>query len=372
MINIFKDPEAITTARERAEQNQNDSELLELRELEVAASDLPTVIDGVRRTRLLLADGLATTWEGWDIQTGQRVLIRCARPRWRTDSVMLRRLSVGADLKSSETLIAPTWHPDGDWPHLRAVVPHALLNDYLPVEDPADPLTLAKIMAGGLVALAAAHKKGVMFGPSLPSLLVVDGPTGMLINMDSFACKTDEAGDIVELAKAIIALDPAGDHPITTMAAGWTVVPPPTATDGLTLLYKTMGQTLLSTAMAPPKGTACVKVSNNGVSTLIHSDGQSIFGGQSQNLDTTALNEVYSHSSGLNASASRALLRAWALKDSGDETKRISVNQQLSTISEDNNDDLAANFVRWLSAMNRLRAAKLLIAAGSANIRSIG
>ena len=48
--------------------------------------------------------------------------------RWKTDPVVTRRMSRDATGDVS-------WHPDGDWPHLRSVAHGGLLIDRFPIED---------------------------------------------------------------------------------------------------------------------------------------------------------------------------------------------------------------------------------------------
>ena len=159
------DLNSITDARIAAEANGDDAALLALRELELAHAALPPVIDGVRRSRMLHCDAISTTWEGWSLNGGQRVFLRCIRPRWKTDPVMLRRMAKG----TSDTA---SWHPAEDWPHLRTVSHGALLSDRFPVEDVASTERLARLLGEGLKALQLIHEKGIVHGGPLAPFLV--------------------------------------------------------------------------------------------------------------------------------------------------------------------------------------------------------
>ena len=128
MIALPPDLNTITDARTAAEANGDDARLIALRELELAHQALPPTIDGVRRVRLLTTDAISTTWEGWSLDGGERMLMRCMRPRWKGDPVMIRRM--GQDVTGEVS-----WHPDGDWPHLRTVARGGLLIDRFPIED---------------------------------------------------------------------------------------------------------------------------------------------------------------------------------------------------------------------------------------------
>ena len=68
-------------ARAAAEEAGDLAALAELRDLERSAQALPQTIDGVRRTRLLAWDAATTTWEGWEANSGQRVVMRCLRKK---------------------------------------------------------------------------------------------------------------------------------------------------------------------------------------------------------------------------------------------------------------------------------------------------
>jgi len=165
----LRDPAAATLARQAAENRGDDRALLSLRELELAWQTLPSVVDGARRPRLVEVDAISTTWEGWDQQDGHRVLLRCVRPGWRQDPVILRRLARGAgqDVPPAAVLARAAWRPEGDWPHLRVDLQGPLLSDLLPgeysadglVEDPADTPFLTRVLASGLAALAVLHRE---------------------------------------------------------------------------------------------------------------------------------------------------------------------------------------------------------------------
>ncbi|MAY80694.1 MAG: hypothetical protein CL930_07900, partial [Deltaproteobacteria bacterium] len=57
--------------------------------------------------------------------------------------------------------------------------------------------------------------------------------------------------------------------------------------------------------------------------------------------------------------SARFLLRSWALRSQGDEQGRASTQATLEA-----NDASAEHLVRWMSAMARLRAARMLLEAG--------
>ena len=376
------DLNSITEARSAAEESGDDQALLALRELELAHLALPPVIDGVRRSRLLHFDAISTTWEGWSLTGGQRVFLRCIRPRWRTDPVILRRMAKGADSSAS-------WHPSEDWPHLRVVLHGAILVDRFPVEDVASTERLARLLGEGLAALQALHSRGLVHGGPLAPFLVETRNGLQLVALDAFDNRGTPSDDLRELAALIVELDPLRDDPVALLAAEWTETPPPSAEDGLRLLTKCLSgfllaerhrlsvaarsahridrKTRLSKAIrslarhvSPPSGKVCVKAGTDGALVIIDSDGETIRGGAVADPEEGRfLPIIYSPAQGLDAQSARYLLRSWAMRTQGDETERARIQAQLES------DDIRADqLVRWMSAMTRLRAARLILRAG--------
>ena len=74
-----------------AEGAPDDALLLQSAESATAGDGVPATIGRLRRRRLLHHDALSTTWEAWDIQTGQPAWLRVLRPRWREVPAMVRR-----------------------------------------------------------------------------------------------------------------------------------------------------------------------------------------------------------------------------------------------------------------------------------------
>ena len=377
------DPSGRADARAAAEAGGDDAALLRWRELELADAELPPVLDGARRTRLLCADALATTWEGWDLASGRRLLLRCVRPRWRRDAVMLRRLA-----RAQRALDPPHWLPDGDWPHLRAEAPGALILDRLPAEDPPDTGFLARVLAGGLRGLDQLHGAGITHGgPLLAHLCEPAAPhaPATLLWLGAFGAEGGPARDLADLGAAVAALDPDGDDPVGQLAATWATEPPPSADDGLALLQRTLSAALtdrrhrlsvaarharrrqaagrllravtaLAEALPPPPGRFCLRAESDGPVDLALSADGVIRGGAALRPPEGPLPVIYSPAAGLDAQAARHLMRAWARRQSGDEALRQRVQAWLG-----GTDDGAAALVRWMSGMARLRAARLLL-----------
>ena len=379
------DPSLLSETREAAEQEGNDGALLQARELEIAHAALPPVIDGARRARLLHVDPIATTWEAWSTTGGQRLYLRCLRPRWQDDPVMRRRMAqaIGETGLSSSPL---SWHPEGDWPHLRALAEGALVVDRFPVEDAPITSRMARLLGGGLRALSQLHAHGLTIGGDIAPFLLEQPSGASLVWMDVFGSQGEPSTDIVSLAVLIAELDPYGLDPVAELARQWTTAPPPTAADGVAILTRHLGTQLLgarhrlslagrrvhqqdratrlgsivrrlSSALPPPQGDFCLKSTSDGVLVLAQSDGSTVRGGAAADESGRFLPVIYTPEQGLDAQAARFLLRAWATRKSADPLARQVVQATLP------GDDAQAQFLmRWLSCMARLRSARLLAA----------
>ena len=382
MIALPPDLNTITDARTRAEEDGDDARLFALRELELAHQALPPAIDGVRRVRLLATDAISTTWEGWNLDGGERVFLRCLRPRWIADPVMTRRMSRDATGDVS-------WHPDGDWPHLRAVAHGGLLIDRFPIEDVPSAAQLARTLGYGLRALAELHARGEAHPGPLAAFMVEREHRLQIPYLGRFDSDQTPSDNLRDLAETIYALDPVGSSPVAQLAEEWMVDPPPTAADGVRLLTQCLGGALLaerhrlsvagrstarmdrSTRLArairrlaslttPPPGKFCLKAGQDGVLVIAESDGEVVRGGAATDVsEGRFLPIIYTQSQGLDAQSARFLMRSWAMRASGDVEVQAAHNADLGTT-----EDAASQLVRWLSAMARVRSASLILRAG--------
>jgi len=284
-----------------------------------------------------------------------------------------------------------SWHPDGDWPHLRALAKGALLLDRFPVEDIPSTNRLARLMGYGLKALAELHGQGRVHGGPLAPFLVESTDIVRLVWMDPFACESTSAEDIQALATTILSLDPTLSDPVAQLAEEWAESPPPSAQDGIRLLVKCLSGVLLAerhrlslaarsanrmsrtarleravrklaTATSPPAGKVCLKAGTDGVFVIAQCDGATVRGGAVADVNEDRfLPIIFTPDQGLDAQSARFLLRSWALREQGDETTRTEIQSSI-----DSTDQQAEQLVRWLSSMARLRAAKLLLSAAKA------
>ncbi len=368
-----------------------DGIFLGLRELEHADQALPGVVDGVRRTHMVSHDPVSTTWEGWDLTSGRRVRIRALRPRWRRDPVWLRRLQRTADLVAEIPGLLPVrWMADGDWPHLRVEVRGATLADHLPVEDPADSGRLAAFLGAGLIALEDLHTQGLLHGELSP-LDLVWGPQGAAVIWLDPLRRTlgTPQDDLAALGAAVGQLDPEAQDPLGAMAHGLAELPPPSADLAELLLRRAMATALadrrhhlamqargvarrgararllratrsLSAALPPPQAHVCLRAGHDPVVVVAESDGRSVRGGPVGGVPASFLPHVWSPEDGLDATAARVLLRAWATRARGDEPRRVELQEELG-----GTDELAGGLCRWVSGQARLRALRMLMELGA-------
>ena len=120
----------------------------------------------------------------------------------------------------------------------------------------------------------------------------------------------------------------------------------------------------LAEATAPPVGKVCLRASNDGVLVIAESDGCTVRGGAAADIsEGRFLPIIYTPTQGLDAQSARFLLRSWAMRSGGDETIRAEHQKHLGS-----SDSGADKLTRWLSAMARLRSARLILKAGQATL----
>lgn len=369
------DPDQITALRRTAEQDGSDAALLELRSLERAFDSLPPLIDGVRRAELLWADPIASTWSGWDVSGGHRVLLRCLRVEWQADRVMRRRMTHATI--GLPNLRVPTWRCDGDWPHLRLDLGGPLLTDGLPDEN--EPSVIAGILTRALAGLVALHAQERHLGGVLEEHIVLTETGPEMIWMDRFAPPGSMTEDLADLGRLAQRLSPSRLDPLARVVSDWADCPPPAATDGAELLRQAMSQTLLTArhrlrrihqsnahlsdvrrlqrlterlvAWPPPAVTACLSANDPDAPIWIRSDGDTIHTG----VDATA-EVVFTKEGGLDPQKHRQLARAWRRRSDSMEPKRLSIQGELGGEPGD-----ADSLLRWMKARAELRTLRLLM-----------
>ncbi|MFH1468144.1 MAG: hypothetical protein ABIO70_27405 [Pseudomonadota bacterium] len=364
-----------------------DPTLLRLRALELADGELPVVVGEVRRHTLLAADEVSTTWLGWHVVSGARAALRCLRPAWRREPVVLRRVERGLRLSATVPGLAPAlFAPHDPWPHVRWLLPGTPLADLLPAEDPPAMVPFARWLASALETLAALHARGLRFGALDPTRVLLADHRAFLLWLDPFDLGPgDPRADLAALTASLRALDPAGLHPLTQLTQPWIAGGPATAAEAARMVQRALADELLAArhrlmllsrntargeraarlyqavlalgrTLPPPAGRSCLHAGQDRALVLVQSDGCCVRGGRTASL-TATLPLLYAPERGLDAAATRAVLRAGALAHDGDEALRAEVQARWP-----GDEAGGAALSRWLAAASRLRAAQLLLA----------
>ena len=376
-----------TSAKTPGRLQELDALLWELREQELAEEGIPVTLGNLKRTRLLAADKISTVWDAWELGTGKRQALKVLRPTHRNDPVWRRRFSRGARIARQLPNILPIQAAtEEEWPRCWTAIEGMTLADLLPVEDLPDSVQIARFLVGGLQGLKSLHREGLVHGNMGPDKLVLTSQGVRLIWLDPFL---DQPGtpqeDLAQLAKAVSALDPHQSDPIGSLAHGWAEDPPLSIEMAESVLTRFFASHLterrhsllmrsrhvharegearllravraLATALPPPKTSACLRAGMDSVLVVAVSDGETVRGGGLAALPVRHLPEVWSSQRGLDAPASRMLLRSFATRRTGDEDRRAEIQRELHST-----DEQAEQLCRWLSAQARLRAtAKLL------------
>ncbi len=373
--------------------SNGDRTLLDRRDLDLVDAELPRVIDGVRRSRLLARDAVSTTWEGFSLELGSRHWLRCLRPRWRDDAALHRRLSAEGVAGLAPT---PTWHGDGDWPHLRWVRPGVPLSELTPVEDEVPQATRVRVLARGLDALDRLHRAGAVVGEPLEHVIAFGSDGPRVLWRDPFEAEGTPEGDMRSLAAAVLALAPHAEDPVSAMVRGWVDHPPLAARDGQALLRQAMAASLLrrrhalallarnaqrrsrvgrlaravralESALPPPTLRCCVRAEHFAGLTVVHATPDRVLAGVVDEPRAELDRVLWTPEAGLDPVLNRQILRAWNRRAGGAEPRRAESQAVLGV------DDAATQvLMRWLSAMARLRSARMLLAVDGAGVRQGG
>ncbi len=366
---------------------QLDPYLLGLRSVELAAEGLPERVGDLRLSRLLAQDAYTTTWLGWSEARGTQGALRCGRPQWRRDPVLLRRLErgvrAGAGLRG---LVPMRYQAHGPWPHVSYELGGVSLASLLPAEDPPDPVQLTRWLATGLETLRALHGRGLGLCGLAPKQLMLRARRAELLWLDPLEGNAQPAGDVSELARCLLLLDPDRRHPLVQLMEPWAANPPASTEEACTLLRRALADYLASSrhrlalrqrsadrgdraarlyaaarqlqvATPPPAGRCVLRAGHDRVLSLVESDGVTVRGGAAAGVPPHGLLPLYSPRRGLDATAARSLLRSWARREDGQEELRRSAQERWG-----GSDEQGASIVRWLQTAGRLRRAQLTLA----------
>ncbi len=366
---------------------QLDPYLLRLRAAELAAEGLPERIGGLRLSHLLAQDATTTTWLGWDEERGTQGAVRCGRPGWRRDPVLLRRLERGVRAASGvRGLVSMRYQAHGAWPHVAYELEGVILASLLPAEDPPDPLQLTRWLATGLETLRALHGRGLTIHGLAPKQLVLHPHRAQLLWLDPLEGGAQPARDVADLARCLMLLEPDRRQPLVQLMEPWGNNPPASSEEACTLLQRALADHLahrrhalalrhrsadrgsraarlyaaaqdLQAALPPPAGRCVLRAGHDRVLSLVESDGATVRGGAAAGVPPHGLLPLYSTRRGLDAPAARTLLRAWARRGDGQEELRRSAQERWGGSDED-----GERIVRWLRIASRLRRAQLTLA----------
>ena len=334
------------------------------RECRAAVAGVPPLFGAFRRGRLVAWDRVTTTWEGWDVEAGVRVLVRAAR------SDTWGRPVPGHGLEGK------------DWPFRVSAPFSCSLADLMPLEDPPDPLWAAGLVTAVLADLEQVHATGHPHGLVMPSMIVWDGRWHLLDLGNAEPAGVGE--DLAELGRLMSIVDPDGF--LGDLGEAFLETAPPSAVDARVLLQRALADQLsadhnrlvrrlrgvargdligslldlgrrLRSRCPPPMGVGCVQAGAAGSFWLVVSDGHTVRGGPTASMDIRSL-PVIATPDHFDAPANRALLRAWQTRRPGTESLRERLQQQLHSTDAD-----VDAILRWLAAAARLRAEMLLVAA---------
>jgi hypothetical protein len=256
------------------------------------------------------------------------------------------------------------------------------LADLLPLEDPPDTLWSAGIVTAILGDLERVHNEGRRHGQLSASLVAWDGRWHLLDPGN--AEPTTEAEDLLALGQLMVLVDAGG--PYGDLGHSLLEEPPPAVADARALVQRVLANHLaenhhrllrrmrsvhqvdlvgrlldlgrrLRLRVPPPVAVGCLAASAGGSFTLIVSDGHTVRGGVTANMDVRTL-PMIAGPDYFDAPANRVLLRAWGTRRPATEALRSQVQQALN--STDAEIELC---LRWLAAAARLRAETLLVAA---------
>ncbi len=344
---------------------------------------LPPLLGPLRRRRRLRHDIASSTWEAWNTQTAERVLLRVPLPGSRL-----------ADALKSTSLASPAlqvrWSADPR-PHLATEAFTCSLADQYPLDDPqrqglAELRWTAQLALGAFAALAALHDAGQPHGWIGPESVVNVGTRWTLAWLGPPAepspperlTPASAREDIQALGRLVGALD--SDGPIGSLAESFVDAPPPSAADAWRLLLGACAELLarehnallararaqgflsrrgllaalvarLGVVLPPPVGSGRFKGEGR-LFTLV-SDGTTVraAAGAARSADDAPVSPgatflIWS-AAGFETVAARRVLRAWS---------------SACASAEPSPSPALAPLVRWIRATSRLRVDRFLLA----------
>ncbi len=363
-----------------------DPPLLWLRAVERAEEGLPRVVEGLRRDRLMAHDAWTSTWHGWWEDSGEQGAVRCLRPEWQRDPILLRRIERGIRAATGLRGLAPMrFQAHGGCPHVAYRLAGVPLASLLPAEDPPDLQLLIRWLGTGLETLQAMQRRGLAMRTLGSQQILLSDQRATLVWLDPLAGEACPRADISQLAACLLMLDPGALHPLTQLMEPWATEPPASAEEASSLLRRALADHLaasrhrlamrgrsadrgaraarlytaaraLQEALPPPDGRCVLRAGYDRVLYLVQSEGGIVRGGAAAGVPPHGLLPLYSPRRGLDAPAARAMLRAWALREDGDAELRAATQERWG-----GSDELGASLTRWLTIASQLRRAQLTL-----------
>jgi len=278
------------------------------------------------------------------------------------------------------------FHPHGAWPHVSYRLGGVSLAALLPAEDPPDANLMIRWLGTGLETLQAMHQRGLSVGGLAPQQVMLSQQRATLLWLDPLTHPVDSISDIGQLTACLLLLDPDRLHPLVQLMEPWVSSAPGSPNEASELLRRALADHLvaarhrlamrgrttsrgdravrlfaaaraLQRAGPPPPGRCVLRAGHDRVLHLLDSDGSNIRGGAAAGVPPHGLLPLFTPRRGLDATAARTLLRAWAQRADGDEQLRASAQERWG-----GDDESGSSLVRWLSAASSLRRAKLMLA----------
>jgi hypothetical protein len=260
------------------------------------------------------------------------------------------------------------------------------LADLLPAEDTPDLQPMIRWLGTGLETLQALQERGLALLHLTPRQILLGPQRAQLLHMDPLDRDASALCDVSQLVACLLLLDPEGSHPLSPLVEPWVTVAPGTAQEASELLRRALADHLLAArhrvamrgrstdrgaraadlyaaaralqaALPPPAGRCVLRAGHDRVLSLVESDGSTVRGGAAAGVPPFGMLPLYTPRKGLDAPSTRALLRAWAKRDDGDEELRTAAQQRW-----EGSDEAGEALVRWLGAASRLRRAQLVLA----------
>ena len=389
-------PEALTRLQEQALRDANDESLVALRAHALEDRGLPRVIDGATRGRLVASDPIATTWQGWEMDTGAPVLLRVLRLRWRDDPLMQRRLAATpARTPSARGLVPPRAMLDGDWPHLRWSRTGPRVSTLGPPDEdtPPDDTEIARLVIGGLRLARTLDAAGITERTG-ESAGLLRGPEGLTLAWLDPASPPAAAGTRLRAFTAPArARDPRGRTPLGALAHAWADGVPPTTAEACTLAQRALADHLaasrhalarastrgrqghraarlhalvrrLAASLPPPRAHVVLRADADQTLFAAWSDGATVRAGTAATPAPRFLPPLWGPDTGLDPTQARAALRAWRNRASGAPERQAALQDELGATASD-----ADALIRWIAGQSRLRRADLLLRAWRRQLR---